>query len=237
MDKLASGKDKTGASFLSVEDADRLKASLVRTTSNPFDPPRAFKITDQGRVLRAIWNRLEIRNPTEHFQEFLIDILKRTLSIGWIQLELSKPAKQQHVVVRWLVEYSELTKRFTPDAHQPGQFLGVPATGGATELILLARDLYYLQLVHQIPTRFIDRLRDHNQFQGARYEAAVAAALLLGGFRIEWIREKVKCHCEFYAIQQYTLERTAVEAKSRRRPGVLNEPVVSVTVPENHRIA
>jgi hypothetical protein len=102
--------------------------------------------------------------------------------------------------------------------------LGAPATGGTTALILLARDLYYLQLVHRIPAGLVDRLRNHHLFQGARYEAAIAAALLLGGFNIEWISDKTKSHCEFYAVHKFTHDRIAVEAKSRHRPGVLNAP-------------
>jgi hypothetical protein len=92
------------------------------------------------------------------------------------------------------------------------------------ELIALARDVYYLQLVHELPTPLRDRLIDYDAFQGARYEIAVAASLVRAGFEIEWLRNRQsKKHCEFNAIHKVTKEVIAVEAKSRRRPGVYHQ--------------
>lgn len=195
---------------------------LERSHRDPFAAPKRFKAKFGGHVLRPVWNRLEIRSPTEHFHEFLIDILKRTLSDAWIRAEIAKPESERHVVGQWLIELSELTKRNTPENHKPGELLSTLATGGVTSLILLARDLYLLQITHQVPDKLVRRLRSRELFQGARYEVAVAAALILGGFEIEWIKAKAVKHCEFYASHDYTKERIAVEAKSRHRAGVLH---------------
>src|ERR1700674_1444398 len=86
--KCCLQKDDPVPSFLSNQETDHVRSTLIRAAPDIFEPPRAFKTTLQGQVLRPIWNRLEIRSPTEHFQEFLLDILKRTVSVTWIRSEL-----------------------------------------------------------------------------------------------------------------------------------------------------
>ncbi len=70
----------------------------------------------------------------------------------------------------------------------------------------------------------LERLRDGNFFQGAKYEIQVAAIFARSGFNIEWIFDQSKKHCEFIAVHRETKQRVAVEAKSRKRSGVLNAP-------------
>jgi hypothetical protein len=68
----------------------------------------------------------------------------------------------------------------------------------------------------------VDRLRDHAEFQGARYECAIAAAFIRCGFSIAWASGPGP-KCEFVATQRLTGESIAVEVKSRRRPGTFNQ--------------
>src|SRR5579864_1730415 len=72
----------------------------------------------------------------------------------------------------------------------------------------------------------IRRLRDREKFQGARYEVFVAASFARAGFEIELLDDAIKNtkHCEFVATHRHTRTRVFVEAKSRRRRGVLHEP-------------
>jgi hypothetical protein len=90
----------------------------------------------------------------------------------------------------------------------------------------LAYDLYWLQLVNKLPKSLEKRLRDREAFQGARYEVLVAATFARAGFEIELLDESVKSvkHCEFIATHKLTRTKVYVEAKSRRRPGVLHQP-------------
>ena len=90
--------------------------------------------------------------------------------------------------------------------------------------MILARDLYDLQHIGQLPARILSRLKNRNEFQGARYEVAIAGSFARAGFHIEWVLEKSDKHFEFLATMQTTGERIAVEAKSRRWSGALHEP-------------
>src|SRR5205807_69563 len=65
-------------------------------------------------------------------------------------------------------------------------------------------------------------------FQGARHEIAVAAIFARADFEITLLDEAIKKekHCEFIAKHKRTGTEVYVEAKSRRRKGVLNEPGV-----------
>jgi len=45
-------------------------------------------------VLRPIWSRLDIRPTGEHFQEFPISILKRSLLTKWLDSELRRGATE-----------------------------------------------------------------------------------------------------------------------------------------------
>lgn len=68
------------------------------------------------------------------------------------------------------------------------------------------------------------RVTYYDEFQGARYEIAIAAAFVKCDFQIEWIEDKSAKHPEFIARNPRKREEVAVETKSRRRPGVLHDP-------------
>jgi SEC-C motif len=177
----------------------------------------------RGYRWRAIWNRLHYRPVTETFHDFLIGLMKGTLTREWEEAQEALPQPQQHVVVRWLIEIARF-KRLPNNPLQLGRNVYV-ATGVVNAALSLAYDLYFLQLVNKLPASLVDRLRDRVQFQGARYEIAIAATFVRAGFEIELLDEVVKKekHCEFIAKHRQTNTEVYVEAKSRVRPGVLNE--------------
>lgn len=90
------------------------------------------------------------------------------------------------------------------------------------EFMAIADDLCQLRIAGVLRPKMVDRLRHHQEFQGARYECAVAAMFLRGGFEIKWLTGPGK-KCEFVATHAFTGESVAVEAKSRRRSGTLNQ--------------
>jgi hypothetical protein len=177
----------------------------------------------RGHRWRAIWNRLHYRPVTETFHDFLVGLMKGTLTKEWMEAQEALPQPQQHVVVRWLDEIARF-KRLPDNPLHLGKNMYV-ATGVVNAALSLAYDLYFLQLVNKLPTSLVDRLRDRVQFQGARYEVAIAASFVRAGFEIELLDEIVKKekHCEFIAKHKHTHTEAYVEAKSRVRPGVLNE--------------
>ncbi len=73
-----------------------------------------------------------------------------------------------------------------------------------------------------LPDALLSRLRHKDQFQGARYELAVAAVFIRAGFELEWITDSSRKMPEF--IGQRDGSEIAVEAKSRHRCGILGRP-------------
>jgi hypothetical protein len=92
-------------------------------------------------------------------------------------------------------------------------------------VLSLGYDLWFLQLEYKLPNSWVERLRDTNQFQGARYEVAIASIFVRADFVLTLLDEKVKGqkHCEFIAKHKTTGIEVYVEAKSRVRRGVLNQ--------------
>jgi hypothetical protein len=70
----------------------------------------------------------------------------------------------------------------------------------------------------------LERLKHRDQYQGARYEIAIAAVFARLGFDIEFLDSKKLAgrHCEFIARHSEKGITVAVEAKSKHRPGVLH---------------
>ncbi len=187
-----------------------------------FPSPRLISTKSGKYRFRAVWNKIHFRPLTEHLHEFIVKVLMRTLGKSWCKAQREKVPEEQHIIMRWIDARSEFFKQVEPLNLTPKDRIVPP--GDVMELIALARDVYYLQLVNKIPKPLRDRLIDYDAFQGARYEIAVAASLVRAGFEIEWIQNKQsKKHCEFNAIHKVTKEVIAVETKSRRRPGVYHQ--------------
>jgi SEC-C motif len=175
----------------------------------------------KGHRWRAIWNGLYYRPLAETFHDFLTGLMRGTFTKDWTDAQDAVPTEQRHVVARWLEEFKDLAA--SPLRLAKGVY--VPS-GPIRAALGLAYDLYFLQLVNKLPPSLVHRLRDPVAFQGARYEAAIAAIFAHAGFDIELLDEKVKKekHCEFIAKHKRTGTEVYVEAKSRVRPGVLNAP-------------
>jgi hypothetical protein len=174
-----------------------------------------------GKRFRIIWNRLFWFRPEQTFHEFLDYLAVQTLNPEWFKRQGALPECEQHVVVRWRKALLSLVKRAprTPDG-------GWVQTGPVRAYMCLAYDLYWLQIVNKLPKSLEKRLRDKEAFQGARYEVLVAATFARAGFDIQLLDQSVKSmrHCEFVATHKRTGIKVYVEAKSRRRPGILHHP-------------
>jgi hypothetical protein len=200
--------------------------AAINAPPHPIGPP-TIQTLWKAKNVRAvcIWNRVILRPPIETFHEFLIEVpLKHELGEQWYKDEIEKGEEDRHVVVRWLAAYREQGQKHRPADHEKGQVFSAPATGDTTELLALAHDMYLLQKVNRLPDSLMNRLRNYDGFQGARYEIAIGAAFVKCGFEIEWIEGKAVKHPEFIAHNTRTREEVAVETKSRRRSGVLHQP-------------
>lgn len=177
----------------------------------------------QGHRFRAVGSHLYPRPATETFHEFIIALLKATFGRGWLMKQAALPSSERHAVSTWLMGWVEQTKSARPAEHVEGHRFWAAPTGQTQELMALAFDLYKLRQVMSLPGWLRTRLRHPGEFQGARYELAVAATFVRCGFKIEWNRDKSRRGPEFTALNTISGEVIGVEAKSRRRRGTLNE--------------
>ncbi|QNI30682.1 hypothetical protein H7849_16285 [Alloacidobacterium dinghuense] len=218
-----------GQNLASGPSPEAIESTLRALTFNPLrtSNPRAIQTPWKEQNTRAIalWNRVYLRPITETFHEFLVEVpLKGTFGEKWYKQEILKPENERHAVVQWLRSFREEGLKHRPQKQMPGRVYGAPATGATTELIALSHDLYTLLRVNHLPDQLVARLRNYNEFQGARYEVAIAAAFVKCGFELEWIESRREPHPEFIARNKNTGENLAVETKSRRRPGSLHQP-------------
>jgi len=88
---------------------------------------------------------------------------------------------------------------------------------------------------NHLPRALKTRLKHRDQFQGARYELAVAGCLARLGFAIEWHDAKTAKHCEFTARHPGG-DVVAVEAKSRHRPGLPHGAAAPAPAPQGANI-
>ena len=203
--------------------AENLEAYSLLAKTIPSQSPMPQRWLRSDHILWKI-GEWEVRRPlNEALLDVLIDHLKYTFGKPWADEQYALPDAQRHVVMRWWFAVCEATKNAASPDHVRGQIFAVPRTGDVTEFGWLADDLYRLRLAGALDPTVLDRLRSHTQFQGARYEFAIAASLIRCGFNIRWIHGTDK-HCEFEATQTFTQETIAVEVKSRHVRGTLNQP-------------
>jgi hypothetical protein len=176
--------------------------------------------------IRAIHNRIVFRPSDEHLHAFLLNDLRFVFGEEWWAEQTSRGPDARHAIMRW-VNSIAAWKEQNFKGLRPTDI--VPSSGDVREIMSLAADLHYLQLVNQLPASLVKRLRSFDQFQGGRYELAVASSLVRVGFDIDWnapaanaASGSAKRH-EFDAIHKLTGETIAVECKSRHRLGTINQ--------------
>jgi len=156
------------------------------------------------------------------FPDFLQEYIKSVLSPDWGNAEIAKPLEDRHPVMQWhdgMCRFQQSRPR-DPD----GTMCFVP-DGCTMAYLLLAYDLYSLRHHQSLQSVVVDRLKNNDQFQGARYELFVAATCIRAGYDIEFEDEsdRSRKHPEFRALHRETKQEVAVEAKSRHRQGVLGQ--------------
>lgn len=189
-----------------------------------FGEVREIIHTDfKGYKFVAVGNQLIYSQNWKTFPDFLITYIVTVLTPEWGNSELEKPSEQRHPIVKWYVgmcHFQANQKRGTD-----GIFAAIPDSNMAAYL-RLAYDLYVIRDNEVFQKGIIERLKIRDQFQGARYELFATATCVRGGFEIvyEDERDRSQKHTEFMAIHKNTGQKICVEAKSRRRPGVLGFP-------------
>lgn len=188
-----------------------------------FSGPRPIAADHQGYTFRAIGNRLYYRKSHTTYIDFLLDLIEFAFGPKWHSNQVALPEQGRHLVMQWMGSWYRHCEANRPQNVAENSVFRCAPTGDGQALLTLADDLYKLQVARSLPSKLMHRLRIPELFQGARYEVQVASIFLRSGFDIDWQEDNAEKHCEFYAVQKHTRMRVAVEAKSRKCPGVLGE--------------
>jgi hypothetical protein len=147
------------------------------------------------------------------------ELLVNLLGQGWCREQLAAAANPPHPIHEWYRATMEWQQQNADDNNR----VRARMSGPARAWFMLAYDVWILQHYFLLAP-LLDRLRDPWEFQGARYELTTYALFVRAGFQLQRDPEtdnRAGKHVEFFATRADTGERVAVEAKSRRRPGVL----------------
>lgn len=190
-------------------------------------------IVFKGKTFLAAGNKVMFDdNPHATFHQLILRNLSLTLGKEWWDAEAAKPTEERHYIMRCFDGLKASESREDLDIEVVDEHTKTMlATGDAQALLSLAFDVYLLTHKNYMPDEWVDRLRDHEAFQGVRYEIGVASLFVRMGCELEFYDPKERDEngkqikrAEFIAIHKETGNRVAVEAKSRQRDGVLHRP-------------
>jgi hypothetical protein len=179
----------------------------------------------QGHRFVAVGNQL-VYQPIEKaqfFTDILMTLIQNTFGRVWFETEIAKSPYERHPVMQSRI------KALTYMNKQPrtaGGVYTVQMTGPMLGYFTFAYDLFVVKDNGRLDARLLERLKNCDQFQGARHELFAEATCLRAGFEIEHEDETDGStrHAEFTATHRFTGQKVSVEAKSRHRPGVLGQP-------------
>jgi hypothetical protein len=202
---MMTGFDKARARA----EAERVQRQRQQGLGKPI-----ISVDFKGRRLVAVKNRLLHSRRWLTFQDFLLDYIKVAIGSEWGNAEIAKPLEQRHPILVWYHKSCEYQHTFVK---HPGKVNSAPMTGVVAAYLHLAYDLYALDHNAELQARLLARLRNPDQFTGARYEVYVAGMLIRAGFDIEFEDEEDgnTTHCEFTTTFRRTGKRFSVEAKRR----------------------
>ena len=150
--------------------------------------------------------------------DFLSKYMKFVMSPAWGKDELAKPLADRHPVMQRYDAMCRLQAKAKKQAGPSGVF-AVKPSGAMRAYMLLAFDLYALQHHTSLQDRLVHRLRNPDQYQGARHELFVAATCIRAGFDIEYEDETDRSvgHVEFTATHRHSGVASASRSAGRVR--------------------
>jgi len=187
-----------------------------------FVKPVLFK----GKKFWALGNRIYYnRPPNETFHEFIISILHQTVGDDWIKKQHTLSEENQHFIFRCFQKYKEWLKNNCISKNRINGLWAAQPDGWTLALLSLAFDISILIHKEHIPEQLLNRLKNKDHYQGARYEIATSSLFGRMGYKIDFLDEKNinTTHPEFIAENRITGEKVAVEVKSKHREGVLHQ--------------
>ena len=179
-----------------------------------------------GRKFVAAGRRLYWSSDTKpwiYVPDFLLDYIPGVFGKEWGDAELAKPEPERHPLVQWRVDS---IRYMNAQARQSdGSYVASPS-GPLAAYMTFAFNLFAIEDNSRLDDTLLARLKNKDQFQGARHEVFAEATCLRAGFSIEREDERdgARRHAEFTAKHKSTAQLVSIEAKSRHRPGVLGRP-------------
>ena len=172
--------------------------------------------------LVAVGNTLYHSDKWKTFEDFLFSYLATKLGTEWGEQELAKPLEERHTVLQW---FDAVTKLRSIGVATSDGLVATPMTGAVACYLGLAYNLYLLEHNVELQERYLGRLRDPRNFQGAYYELIVSSVLIRAGFTLvlEDEADQNSKHCEFSAVSKTTGKKYWVEAKMRAVSGVFGK--------------
>lgn len=194
---------------------------LIRTRQQGLGRPIISNTIGDHRLV-AVGDTIYYSTKWKFFSDFLSDYIKNVLGREWGNMEIGKPLEERHPVMQWYDAYCRFQRRHEK---QPDGTHVANATGVVFCYLGLAYNLYLLKHNVELQQRFIARLKEIRQFQGAYYELIVANCLIRAGFELtlEDETDESAKHCEFSAVSQRTGRKYWVEAKMRGVSGLLGK--------------
>jgi hypothetical protein len=159
------------------------------------------------------------KEQVQFFTDILLTFVQNTFGRERVEAEVAKPRGTRHPVFE--ARYKALSYMNAQPRDAQGVYKA-QMTGPMLAYFTFAYNLFTVQ----DNGRLIERLKNCDQFQGARHELFAEATGLRAGFSIEHEDERDGStrHAEFTATHKVTGQRVSVEAKSKHRPGVLGFP-------------
>lgn len=162
------------------------------------------------------------------FFDFLGEYIRAVLTPDWGNAELKKPLQDRHLILQWYDAVCRVQQRAGLDGKQ---VKAADANAATQAYFQLAYDLYSLDHNAELQAKLLNRIKNPDQYPGARYEIFVAASMIRAGFkdfRFEDEDDRSRKHCEFVATAPsgriYSVEakdRNTVEANDVVRPRII----------------
>ncbi|HEY2547856.1 MAG TPA: hypothetical protein VGI46_17420 [Candidatus Acidoferrum sp.] len=176
-----------------------------------------------GYQFVAVGKKLFYSKDWKSFHDFLVGYTPAIFGKEWWENETHKPVAAQNQVVGWreAMRRYAMAKSAAPDeARQNAE------NPFSLAYMTFAYDLYVVAHNGRLDDTLVARLKNRDQFQGARHELFAEATCLRAGFAIQRENERDKStkHAEFLATHKQSGLKFSVEAKSKHRAGVLGMP-------------
>lgn len=132
----------------------------------------------------------------------------------WWLRSFNRPREERHPIMHWAHLIQE---QHSAIPIEPNKISSIPATGAMSAYLSLSYDLYSIAHNVEMQSKLVERLKNTEQFWGARYEVFTAATLIRAGFDVEFENEddRTTTHCEFTATNRKSGRKFSVECKHR----------------------